>query len=367
MDELNKKLTAENAYLRSKLAEALADSADQAAIAESAEKRSSILGAALETVPVGVVLAEAPSGEILLGNSRVVEMLGHPMLKSESFDSYGEWISFHADGRRVESHEYPLSRVIRDGEDYAELDVHYQRGDGSRFWMKIVGRPITDDDGRMIAASVALIDIEKERQLQREQEILIAELDHRVKNAFTVVKSIVSQSLRKNGVMPGLRDTIDRRLDAYAKAHAGLVGKTWKTATISGIVRDILGQQVEEGTVIMSGPDIELPSKQALALSMALYELSTNAFKYGALSAVGGTVAIEWTVSEEPDCQLQIDWRERGGPKTVEPESKGFGSFIIERALAMETQGSVTIDYPADGLTWRLMAPFAKLKQDAND
>ncbi len=364
MEALNKKLTAENAELREQLADALASSAHHEAQAESATRRSSILSAALETVPVGVVLAKAPGGEIFLGNSRVEQLVGHPVLRSEDTDSYGEWVSFHADGRQVESHEYPLSRVIRDGEDYAELDCHYQRGDGSRFWMKIVGRPIKGDDGEMMAAAVAMIDIEKERQLQREQAILIGELDHRVKNAFTVVKSIVSQSLRKDDVPVGLRDTIDRRLDAYAMAHSGLVGRTWKTATIAKIVNEILGQQVEEGRVQPRGPDVELPEKQALALSMALYELSTNAFKYGALSVDGGTVDLLWSVSEEPDSMLQINWMERGGPQTVKPKSKGFGSFIIERALAMETQGSVTIDYPASGLTWQLNAPLAKAKQD---
>lgn len=364
MEALNKKLTAENAELREELADALASSAHHEAQAESATRHSSILSAALETVPVGVVLAKAPGGEIFLGNSRVEELVGHPVLKSENTEAYGEWVAFHADGRQVESHEYPLSRVIRDGEDYAELDCQYQRGDGSRFWMKIVGRPIRGDNGEVLAASVAMIDIEKERQLQREQAILIGELDHRVKNAFTVVKSIVSQSLRKDGTPLGLRDTIDRRLDAYAAAHSGLIGRKWKSSKISGIVREILGQQVDEGRVLPDGPDVELPEKQALALSMAFYELSTNAFKYGALSVDEGTVELIWSVSNEPESTLQINWMERGGPPTVKPESKGFGSFIIERALAMETQGSVTIEYPATGLTWQLIAPLAQAKQD---
>ncbi|RED17321.1 HWE histidine kinase domain-containing protein [Parasphingopyxis lamellibrachiae] len=364
MEALNKKLTAENAELRQQLTDALASSAHHEEQAKNEARQSSILSAALETVPVGIVLAEAPSGEIFLGNSRVEELVGHPVLKSEDTDSYGEWVSFHPDGKQVESHEYPLSRVIRNGEEYAELDVHYQRGDGARFWMKIVGRPIRDNDGEMLAAAVALIDIEKERQLQRQQEILIGELDHRVKNAFTVVKSIVSQSLRKDGVPEGLRETIDRRLDAYAAAHAGLVGRQWKNSTIAGIVHKTLGQQLEEGRVRSTGPDIELPEKQALALSMALYELSTNAFKYGALSVDDGTVELIWSVTEEPNPMLQIDWMEHGGPVTVEPEGKGFGTFIIKRALAMETQGSVTIEYPATGLTWQLIAPLAKAKQD---
>lgn len=363
----DKELAEENAELRAKLAEAIDASARNARKAEDAARQSSLLSAALEMVPVGVVIAEAPSGEILLGNSRVEAMLGHPMLKSEDVDSYGEWISYHADGRRVESREYPLARIIGGGEERADLDVHYQRGDGSRFWMKIVGRPIKNDTGEMVAAAVALIDIDKEWQLQREQEILIAELDHRVKNAFTVVKSIVSQSLRKDGVMPGLRETVDRRLDAYAKAHAGLVGKTWKTATMASIVRDIVGQQIAEGAVRADGPDITVSSKHALALSMAFYELSTNAFKYGALSAVGGTVDISWSRSDAPEAMLSITWMERGGPPAVTPQSKGFGTFITTRAVAMETGGSVAIDYPAEGLIWTLEAPYTELDAEEHN
>ena len=365
--DADKDLATENAELREKLAEAVDASARHARKAERAARESSLLSAALEMVPVGVVVAEAPSGEIILGNSRVEVMLGHPVLKSENLDSYGDWISYHADGRRVESREYPLARIIGGGEDEAELDVHYQRGDGSRFWMKIVGRPIRNDEGEMLAGAVALVDIDKERRLQREQEILIAELDHRVKNAFTVVKSIVSQSLRKDGVMPGLRETVDRRLDAYAKAHAGLVGKTWKTATIASIVRDILGQQMDEGNVHADGPDITVPSKHALALSMAFYELSTNAFKYGALSAVGGSVDISWSLSEGAEPTLSIKWMERGGPPAVSPQSKGFGTFITTRAVAMETGGSVAIDYPAEGLIWTLEAPYAETDAEEHD
>lgn len=319
----------------------------------AAENRVRRLEAVLETVPVGVVVADK-NGQILHGNSLVKELVRHPVLHSDDVDSYGEWISYHEDGRRVESHEYPLSRVIRDGEDRSEIDVHYQRGDETRFWMRIIGRPVFDGNGEQIGAAVALIDIDQERQLQAAQKILIGELNHRVKNAFSVVKSIVNQSLRKVAINQDLRDSIDQRLNAYAVAHSKLVGTEWGRAPIREVACDIT-DQIDADRIVCEGPDVSLPSRQALAFSMAVYELATNAVKYGSLSAHGGSVSLNWSIDEsEIPPKLILEWTERGGPSPVVPTTKGFGALIIDRAIAMETSGNVEMAYPSEGFEWRL-------------
>ncbi|MEM7497145.1 MAG: HWE histidine kinase domain-containing protein [Pseudomonadota bacterium] len=339
------------------LAKSMAERDRATEFSRMAAQRLSMLEAVLDVVPVGVVLADA-DGKIILGNSRVESMLRHPVLHSKDVDSYQEWMAFDENGRRIESHEYPLSRVIRDGEEHAEIDVHYQRGDGTRFWLRAIGGPVRSEEGALIGAAVALLDIDAERQLMAQQAVLIAELNHRVKNAFSVVKSIVSQSLRKMRVEPGLRDTIDRRLDAYANAHATLVGSTWERAPIAAVADDIL-PNIGGARIAYGGPAIELPSRQALALSMAFYELGTNAVKYGALSVPTGKVALEWSVAPGADDvpTLTITWTESGGPPAEEPKSKGFGSVIIDRALAMETGGTVDISYAPEGFAWRLTMP----------
>lgn len=323
---------------------------------ETAENRIHHLEAVLETVPVGVVLADN-EGRIFHGNSLVEELVRHPVLHSDDVDSYGEWVSFHEDGRRVESHEYPLSRVIRDGEERSEVDVHYQRGDGARFWLRIIGRPILGSEGQRIGASVALINIDRERQLQNGQQILIGELNHRVKNAFSVVKAIVNQSLRSLTVDETLRSTIDERLDAYARAHSKLIGTEWDKAPVGEVISDIV-TRTAPGRIACEGPEVSLPSRQALALSMATYELSTNAIKYGSLSDPDGTVSVRWSVDETATPpQLRIEWLERGGPSPVTPTTKGFGAFIIDRAMTMETSGEVDLAYPGEGFEWRLTMP----------
>jgi PAS domain S-box-containing protein len=354
MSDINSNdMTAEIIRLNDELAQLQEGRRADALEAQRVSQRLRQFEAMLDLVPVGVVLADS-DGQIILGNSRVEEMVRHPVLHSEDVDSYGEWISFHADGRRVESHEYPLSRVIRDGEDESSIDVHYQRGDGSRFWMRVVGRPVTDEDGNRTGAAVALIDIEEERRLANQQKVLIGELNHRVKNAFTVVKSIVSQSLRKGNVPLGLRQTIDERLDAYSQAHAKLVSSTWDHALVGTLARDVVAPIAGDRARI-EGPVVDLPSRQALALSMAFYELATNALKHGSLSIPEGRVDLIWAIDADGDNKrLTVNWVEKYGPPATEPGEKGFGSFIIDRALAMETGGQVEADYGTEGFRWQL-------------
>lgn len=347
---------AEILRLQNELAAKNADAATPKAGKTAASDRLSFLEAMMETVPVGVVMADA-NGQIIYGNSHVEKVVRHPVFHSDDAESYGEWVSFHEDGRQVESHEYPLARVIRDNEDYAKIDVHYQRGDGTRFWMRIIAKPVLDAQGTRIGATVALIDIDEERSLREAQNILIAELNHRVKNAFSVVKSIVSQSLRKMSIQSGLRETIDQRLNAYAMAHSKLVGTTWDRANIGDVAADVL-DPIGGGRIIQTGPEIEVPSRQALSFSMAFYELATNAMKYGALSVPDGRVNLSWELTEaDGRSTIELHWEETGGPAAEKPSETGFGSFITGRALQMETGGEIDTVFGPEGYKWHLRMP----------
>lgn len=343
--------------LQEQVAALEADSVREKGLAAEIAERLNLSEAMLDIVPVGVVVANV-DGAIVLGNAAIEKMLRHPVLHSADAESYGEWISYHADGRRVQSHEYPLAKVITEGADFAELDVNYLRGDKTSFWMRIISQPVRDKQGQRIGAVVALVDVDRERQLAVQQELLIGELNHRVKNAFSVVKSIVSMSLRKENIPDGLRTKIDRRLDAYAKAHAKLVGSEWDHAELSTIVDDIV-ITIGADRISCDGPVVDLPSRQALAISMAFYELATNATKYGSLSVPDGMVALTWQLSQDGDHRkISISWSERDGPETVVPTDKGFGSFIINQALAIETGGSVDMSYAPRGFEWRLEMPL---------
>ena len=128
--------------------------------------------AILDASPVGLVFAEAPVGKIIGGNARAEEILGHPIYHSADVAHYGEWISFHADGRQVEGHEYPLARVIKGEETRAELDVLYQRGDRSLAYVRFVATHV-DDAGKITGGVVASLDVDRERRAELRQALFL--------------------------------------------------------------------------------------------------------------------------------------------------------------------------------------------------
>ena len=131
------------------------------------------LRAVLEASPVGLVFGEAPTGRITGGNARAEEILGHAIYASPDIGHYGEWVSFHADGRQVEGYEYPLARVITGADARSELDVLYQRGDGRKAHIRFVASPIVADDGTIAGGVVASLDTDRERRAELRQGLLL--------------------------------------------------------------------------------------------------------------------------------------------------------------------------------------------------
>lgn len=327
-------------------------------LAGDAAQRLYEVEAMLEASPVGVVLADN-QGRIVHGNSAVERLVGHTVIHSDNYDDYGTWISFHADGRQVESHEYPLAIILREGVAEACLDVHYQRGDDQRrFWMRIVGRELLDATGKRIGATVALLDIDAERRALNLQQLLIRELNHRVKNAFAVVQSIVAQSLRHSGLPIDERHSVNERIAAYARAHAQTIGRESDSIALDLLIRSSVSE-AHWSRLDLDGPAIEVGSKLAATLALVFYELGTNALKYGAWSNDLGRVAVCWHEEGE---RLSLCWVERGGPLVVPSDAKGFGSFILERAIVAETGGTVEQNRAPEGLSWKLDMPAARLR-----
>jgi PAS domain S-box-containing protein len=325
-------------------------------------RRVRMLEATLETVPVGVIVAAVPSGQIIFANRHVQRVTGHGVIYSENIAAYRDWTAYHANGSRVQPDEWPIARVILERVPQAELEFEYERGDGNRRWIRAVAKPICDPAGDMIAATVVLIDIDDQHRREDVQRLVISELNHRAKNMLAVVKSIVSQTLRRENVGAGVIDKVSDRLDAYARAHAQLNAQPGRSAPLADIVSATLRGAIDEGRLIADGPVCLVPERAGLALSMALHELATNALKHGAWSAPGGTVSLSWSLAGAgAERTLTMHWQERGGPRPKAPDSgaeKGFGSIIIDRALTMQTRGTVEIAYPREGFRWTLTAPL---------
>ncbi|TNC13025.1 PAS domain S-box protein [Methylobacterium terricola] len=325
------------------------------------------LRAVLDTVPVGILFAEAPSGRIIGGNRRLEEIFRHPVLPSPDTDSYGEWVAFHEDGRRVAPHEYPLSRIIRDGAEHAALECHYQRGDGTRVWVEIVGVPMRDANGGLSGGVVAVADVDARRKAEAHQELLNHELSHRMKNLLAMVQAIAASTLRGATDIDAAREVLGSRLVALGKAHDMLLGGAAESAPLSAVVREGVGVQEASGDrVSFHGPEVDIGGKAALSLALTLHELTTNAVKYGALSIPGGRVSLTASLVEaEAGPALRLAWTESGGPPVVAPSRKGFGSRLIERGLTAQVGARLSLDYPREGAICVIEAPLANFQSVA--
>jgi PAS domain S-box-containing protein len=204
-------------------------------------------------------------------------------------------------------------------------------------------------------------DITDRKRAEEQRTLLINELNHRVKNTLATVQSIASQTLRNAPTMQDAKEAFEGRLMALARAHDVLTNESWEGAELRNIVAQALApyRSFGEDRLTIKGPEVRLSPRIALALSMALQELTTNAVKHGALSNATGKVDIIWdVVSAEPGIRLHLCWQESGGPPVQTPTRQGFGSRLIERSLARELNGNVQIKFHPEGVLCTVDAPL---------
>lgn len=194
------------------------------------------------------------------------------------------------------------------------------------------------------------------KRTEEHQKLMTRELNHRVRNTLAVVQGLANQTFRGDGVERRARQNFEQRLVALAGAHELLTARDWESASLHDIVAgSLLGCGAAERASV-EGPPLWLPPKTVVSLTMAFHELCTNAVKYGALSWPGGSIEITWRLTRDTGPRLHISWREKNGPPVTPPARRGFGTTMIERVLATEVGGAVTLDFAADGLRCEIEA-----------
>ena len=203
---------------------------------------------------------------------------------------------------------------------------------------------------RAKSADVLALEIEHRRRIERQQNLLLDELNHRVKNTLATVQAMAVQTLK--GVDVPLREAFIARLFALSSQHDLLTLDNWEGASLEGVVRRALRpwREEERSRFHVEGPAVHLDPKRALALGMGFHELATNAAKYGAFSNDNGTVSVTWTINPDSNV-LTLGWEETGGPPICAPARKGFGLRLIEHGLGREVAGPVRLDFAPQGLT----------------
>ncbi|HEX4098095.1 MAG TPA: HWE histidine kinase domain-containing protein [Caulobacteraceae bacterium] len=246
------------------------------------------------------------------------------------------------------------------GDGRYEVEYRVKQLDGGWRWLSAWGQVEFEGEGenrRPVAIAGASRDLTEPKKAEDLQRLMLNELNHRVKNSLATVQSIADQTLRGATDLQAARDAIDQRICSLARAHDLLTARNWIGADLREVVERVLEPYAAEKFRIHGGP-LELAPQQALALSMALHELATNAAKYGALSSPDGIVELRW---RHEDGQFQLIWREQGGPVVAPPTRRGFGSRLLQRALMRELGGSTTVIYPPEGVVFEVAAPLRSI------
>jgi two-component sensor histidine kinase len=205
-------------------------------------------------------------------------------------------------------------------------------------------------------------DVTSEHMAREALNLINEELKHRVKNTLTVLGAVATQTFRDVSSKADL-EKYQGRLAAFGRAHDLLTAANWAAAPLQDVISTALTPyRTGDARFAVSGPSLIVKSRQALALSLAIHELATNALKYGALTVASGHVSITWT-SEDQEGQPKFVfvWRELGGPPASEPVAVGFGSRLISRVLQDDFGGAVEVSYGSTGLACRLTAPLENL------
>jgi PAS domain S-box-containing protein len=304
----------------------------------------------------GIIKTWNAGAERLFGYT-AEEVIGKPITLLIPMDRHGE--------------ESDILSRIRRGKCVDHYETVRQRKDGSLVEISVTVSPLRNAEGTIIGASKIARDITERRRAQEQQNLLVREMSHRVKNLFAVTSGLVTLSARSARTPADLAEAVRERLGALARAHGltrpGLLNggeKPGEDTTLHALVQTIFAPYVDHrvkgrGFFIITGPCLPIGGNAVTSIALVMHELATNAAKYGALSSPGGYIHIDWSVKED---QLLLIWKEHGGPSLDGPaEHEGFGSSLVRRLVTGQFEGQLSYDWKPKGLIIRLSVPVERL------
>jgi two-component sensor histidine kinase len=226
-------------------------------------------------------------------------------------------------------------------------------------WLEETARAEFDTTGRLTRIKGLTRDITRRKHAEERQDLLSAELDHRVKNVLARVAAVVRHTHRRSGTIDEFVKALDGRIQSIAAAHALLSQNRWSGVGLSDLIRHQLAPYTAEANITISGPDVVLTATQIQAVAMVIHELVTNAAKHGALSSPNGRVSVSWDrTGADTTAILTITWREFGGPPIKTPARSSYGSSLIRDLIPHELGGTVDLIFASDGICCKIAIPL---------
>jgi PAS domain S-box-containing protein len=251
-----------------------------------------------------------------------------------------------------------LERIMR-GERIDHYETVRRRKDGSSVDVSLTVSPVKNAEGKIIGASKIARDITERRRADAREKMLMAELDHRVKNVLARVAMVVLSSRQGSRSIEEFAKSLDGRIKAMGAAHALLSKSGWRGVGLDAVVRSQLAPYATDTNVTISGTDVVLTTVATQVVAMVLHELVTNAAKYGALSVPPGRVTVSWDVkSNGHAANLVFLWREFGGPPTSAEVQSGYGTRLIRELVPYELGGTVDHQLAEEGASCRMEFPL---------
>ncbi|MCR9110256.1 MAG: PAS domain-containing protein [Rhodobacteraceae bacterium] len=298
-----------------------------------------------DNVPALIGIHEGTNHHNLYLNAKADELL-------EGEDNAG--LSFAEAAESGAAIKALFDEVFETGEPQSWEDLEMQVPDDAPGFdhVRLELVPWYEPSGKIGGVMSFAFDITAQRHALEQQEILLRELQHRVKNVLAIVQAIVRFAARTARTKQDLEEALTGRLAAVSRTHEALTADNWRGRKLRDLIEDELAPfiNLENNRFSYDGPDLTLEPKVALTLGLAFHELATNAAKYGSLTDRNGRVEVK---AEARDGELsRLEWLEIDGPEVAPPQGEGFGSFLLKRIIGAELNADVRVDYNNGGMRY---------------
>jgi two-component system, chemotaxis family, CheB/CheR fusion protein len=315
----------------------------------------------LDLIPVGVMIAENGKSQQVLINGYGARLLGaaddHKGLKPLTGA-----IRLLEDNKELTRAEQPLQHAARTGDAVPSWYGHLETRAGRRAPVMISATPLFTKKNQVRGAIAAVVDISEHKRTEEQLQLLLHELQHRVKNILATVTSLATRMARETRSVEAFHGAFLSRIAAMGRVHDLLAGDLASSPSLRALIEASLQPylNVMETNVLLNGDEVRLDASTAASLGMVLHELVTNASKYGALSEPGRHIDVVWTQGDAGGQRLRLIWLERGGPAIQAPGPPGFGTNFVRRSVEYELQGTVELAFEPEGLRCTIEFPLTR-------